>query len=432
MDRIVVQVKHDKPKREQVIKVAAYCRVSSGKDAMLHSLSEQVSYFSSYIQRQPGWLYCGVYADEAVTGTKDNRENFLRLVEACRRGEVTMIMTKSISRFARNTVTLLQTVRELKDIGVDVFFEEQNIHTISAEGELMLTILASYAQEESYSMSENMKWRVKKNFEEGLPWNGTMLGYRMENGKYVIIEEQAKIVRSIFDAYISGKGMNAIANDLNASGVPSYRNGKWCKSSVMKVLQNYAYTGNLLLQRFYTNNHIEKVRCVNQGELPMYHVEESHEAIIPASVFCQVQEMIAKKSEKYSHPVASRKYPFTAKIICGNCGKSYRRKVTPSRVVWICSTYNMQGKAACPTSKQIPEETLYEVAAEALGLENFDETAYNAQISLVRAESDNTLVFCFKDGKEVVTRWKDRSRSESWTEEKRKAFSEKRKRKEAI
>lgn len=161
-------------------KVAAYARVSSGKDAMLHSFSAQVSYYSSLIQAHNDWEYVGGYADEAITGTKENCKNFQRLLDDCRDGRIDLVITKSISRFARSTVTLLETVRELKLLGIDVYFEEQSIHTISADGELMLTILASYAQEESRSASENQKWRIKKNFEEGIPWDGTLLGYRLK------------------------------------------------------------------------------------------------------------------------------------------------------------------------------------------------------------------------------------------------------------
>ena len=192
--RIVTQTRFPQMNIPKLTRVAAYARVSSGKDAMLHSLSAQVSYYSELIQNHSGWQYVGVYADEALTGTKDNRENFQRLLADCRDGKVDLVITKSISRFARNTVTLLQTVRELKNMGVDVFFEEQNIHSLSADGELMLTILASYAQEESLSASENQKWRIRRNFENGMPWNGTMLGYRYEDGTLVVEPTEAEIV----------------------------------------------------------------------------------------------------------------------------------------------------------------------------------------------------------------------------------------------
>ena len=197
MERIVTRVKM-MPKLPKLKRVAAYARVSSGKDAMLHSLSAQVSYYSTLIQSHNGWEYAGVYADEALTGTKESRENFQRLLTDCRSGKIDMVITKSISRFARNTVTLLTTVRELKALGVDVYFEEQNIHSADADGELMLSILASYAQEESLSASENQKWRVRQNFEQGKPWRGYMMGYRYDGERYVVVPEEAEVVRSIY------------------------------------------------------------------------------------------------------------------------------------------------------------------------------------------------------------------------------------------
>ena len=183
MSRTIKQISFPSAKAPSLTRVAAYARISSGKDEMLHSLSAQVSYYNDLIQKHHGWIFCGVYADEAITGTKADRENFTRLLEDCKAGKIDMVITKSISRFARNTVTLLESVRELKDIGVDVYFEEQNIHSMSTDGELMLSILASYAQEESLSASENQKWRIKRNFENGIPWSGTMLGYRYKNGE---------------------------------------------------------------------------------------------------------------------------------------------------------------------------------------------------------------------------------------------------------
>ena len=209
------------PKLERKKRVAAYARVSSGKDAMLHSLSAQISHYSELIQRNGDWLYAGVYADEANTGTKDSRADFQRLIADCRAGKIDMVITKSISRFARNTVTLLQTVRDFKAGEVDIFFEEQNIHTMSADGELMLTILASYAQEESRSASENQKWRIKRNFEEGMPWNGAMLGYRLKDGRYEVVPKEAELVRRIYNEYLAGDGYLSIAKRLTEEGVPS-------------------------------------------------------------------------------------------------------------------------------------------------------------------------------------------------------------------
>lgn len=414
MSRTIKQISFPSAKVPSLTRVAAYARVSSGKDAMLHSLSAQVSYYNDLIQKHPGWVFCGVYADEALTGTKADRKNFTRLLEDCKVGKVDMIVTKSISRFARNTLTLLETVRMLKDIGVDVYFEEQNIHSASADGELMLTILASYAQEESLSASENQKWRIRRNFENGMPWTGTMLGYRYDNGKYIIVPEEAEIVRFIFDSYLSGMGFTAIMKMLNEKIIPTRNGNAWCKNSVVKVLRNYNYTGNLLLQKTYRENHLTKRTLLNNGELPKYHIMDSHEAIIPLRQFNAVQEEIKRRAEKHTKVAPQKTYPFTGLIVCENCGKHYRRKVTKTCAVWICSTFNTIGKEYC-ASKQIPESTLISITEETLGSTN----ALNDKITAIRAEKDNTLVFCYPNGESSVKRWTDRSRRESWTPEMR-------------
>ena len=413
MTRKIEQVRfvESAPKKKRV---AAYARVSSGKDAMLHSLSAQVSYYSDYIQKH-GWEYAGVYADEALTGTKDNRENFQRLLGECRKGNVDMVITKSISRFARNTVTLLSTVRELKVLGVDVYFEEQNIHTASADGELMLTILASYAQEESLSVSENMKWRIRKNFENGKPWSGLILGYRFQNGQFVVVPEEAEVVRRIYREYLEGLGATAIMKGLNDDGILTRTGKPWRMGGVLKVLKNYNYTGNLLLQKTYSENHLTKRKMINNGERPQYHAVGTHEAIVDLATWEAVQEEIQRRAEYYApSKQAPNSYPFTGLIRCSVCGKKYRRKTTVSGVIWICTTYNTHGKKAC-VSKAIPESVLYELTADMA----------ISDLTAIQAENGNTLVFCFKDGTQAVKRWKDRSRAESWTEEMKEAARQK-------
>ncbi len=421
MERSITQTAFLKSPAEQLIRVAGYARVSSGKDAMLHSLAAQVSYYSEFIQKHRGWSYVGVYADEAKTGTKDSRDNFQRLLCDCQDGKIDLIITKSISRFARNTVTLLETVRELKGLGIDVWFEEQNIHTMSADGELMLSILASYAQEESRSASENQKWRVRMNFEDGKPWRYFMLGYRNQSGKLAVVPEEAEVVQSIFSDYLSGMGVTAIMKRLNESGFSTQSGCEFHKSAVERILRNYAYTGNLLLQTKYRENHLTKKTLVNRGELPRYHAESTHESIIPIETFNAVQVEIARRAAKHTHSGSSQKtYPFTGLLTCDICGKHYRRKVTTTGPVWICATYNTLGKAAC-ASKQIPEETLTAVTAEVMGTDTFDAEAIHSKITAVRVAEGNTLVFCFKNGTEAVKRWADRSRAESWTPEMRDA-----------
>ena len=396
-------------------RVAAYARVSSGKDAMLHSLASQVEYYSNYIRRHPGWEYVGVYADEAKTGTKDSREQFQQLLADCKAGKIDHIVTKSISRMARNTVTLLETVRELKSLGISIYFEEQNIDTATADGELMLSILASYAQEESLSASENQKWRVRQNFENGQPWRGFMLGYRYKDGQYIVVPEEAEIVRSIYADFLDGKGVTAIMKRLNSEGILTQQGFTWHKSAITRVLKNYTYTGNLLLQTKYRENHLTKRTLVNRGQLPQYHATDTHEAIIDIDTYNQVQLEMYRRAQKYGKQQTSEKYPFSGMITCAGCGKHYRRKVTASGPIWICSTYNTHGKAACP-SKAIPESTLIEITAQ---------VSATGEITAVTAHNDNTLEFTLADGTTTVKRWQDRSRAASWTAEMRSAAGDK-------
>lgn len=415
MERIVTQTRFAKKELPRAKRVAAYARVSSGKDAMLHSLSAQVSYYSKLIQGHSGWEYVGVYADEALTGTKDNRKNFQRLLADCRNGKVDMILTKSVSRFARNTLTLLETVRELKNLGVDVYFEEQNIHSATSDGELMLTILASYAQEESLSASENQKWRVKQQFMNGKPWRGFMMGYRYDGEKYIIVPEEAEVVRSIFEDYLDGKGVAAIMKRLNEEGIPTQQGCTWHQSAVSRILRNYAYTGNLLLQTKFRENHLTKRTLVNHGELPQYHAENTHEPIIDIGTYNLVQLEMAKRAQRFAKPQTKTEYPFTGLITCAGCGKHYRRKVTKTGPIWICTTYNTLGKKYCP-SKAIPETTLVAITAE---IGDF------GKITAITADKDNTLIFSLENGETIIKRWQDRSRSESWTPEMRAAVGKK-------
>lgn len=410
MERVIERVDFQIPMQPKALRVCAYACVSSGKDAMLHSLSAQVSYYNSLIQFHAGWLYCGVYSDEAITGTKSQRDGFQRMLASCRAGEIDLIITKSISRFARNTVTLLETVRELKSLGVDVFFEEQNIHTMSADGELMLTILASYAQEESRSVSESQKWRVKRNFEAGIPWNGRMLGYRMQDGQYQIVPEEAELVRRIYREFLDGTGKNSIAAKLNDEGIQPARYGEaWHPNTIAKILRNYAYTGNLLLQRFFCESYITKKTVSNTGQKAMYHAEGAHEAIIPLAEWKAVQAEIERRAEKYkSKPPAQPSFFYTGRIQCAKCGKNFHRKTTAACIVWICGTFNDKGKKHC-ASKQIPETTLDELVQQV--------TDDPSGIEKIIADDGNTLRFCFSDGTVITRTWTDRSRAESWTPE---------------
>ena len=264
-------------------KVAAYARISMESERMNHSLSAQISYYSSLIQKNPDWQYAGVFADDGISGTGiAKRDEFKRMIEAADNGEIDIILTKSIQRFARNTVDLLQTVRHLKDIGVEVRFEKEHINSMSGDGELMLTILASFAQEESRSISDNVKWGTRKRFEKGIP-NGRfqIYGYRWEGDHLVIHEEEAKIVRLIYNNYLNGLSAETTEKQLAEMGVKSYKGQHFGNTSIRQILGNITYTGNLLFQKEYVAESHQQESRINRGELPQYFVENTHEAIIP-------------------------------------------------------------------------------------------------------------------------------------------------------
>lgn len=398
MKKYVKTIAPDTPKLEKPKRVAAYARVSCAKDAMLHSLSAQVSKYSEMIQSHPGWVYRGVYSDEGLSGTREDRPGLQRMLRDCREGKIDLIITKSISRFARNTVLFISTMRELRSLGVDVFFEEQNIHSLSSEGELMITLLAGFAQEEALSVSRNQKWRVNKNFTEGRPWNCTMLGYRSRGGVLETVPAEAEIVKRIFRLYLEGHGTQSIANILNGEGVSTRLGKRFSRAGLMKILKNYSYTGNLLLQKTYREDGIGSCKRVNNGELPKYHVERAHEAIVDPDTFEAAQKEIAKRRDICSTTgKPSKTYPFTGLITCAYCGRHYHRKTTPYGFVWICGTYNNEGKTACP-SKRIPEKILTEITAD----------VDMSRVSGITADAGNRLLFRYTDGGTEQRVWKDR------------------------
>ena len=423
MEKHIIDITPTRTEITDKKRVAAYARVSCEKDTMLHSLAAQIDYYRKYIIRNPAWEFVGVYADEAKTGTKDDREQFQKLLFDCRSGKVDMVITKSISRFARNTVTLLDAVRELKERGINVFFEDENISSISEEGELMLTLMASQAQEESLSCSENCKWRIRKGFEQGQPSTCTMLGYRLVNGEIKVVPSEAEIVKEIFNLYISGYGVQKITNTLNERGVQSEKISFWHPDTIRGILRNEKYVGEFLLQKTLRENHLSKKQVLNKGQLPQFYITDDHEPIISREQFAMVQDEIAHRAERHNRS-APKKSVFTGKIHCAVCGKNYRRKKTPCNVVWCCSTFNTRGKAYC-ASKVIPEETLKSCLAKAMDSNSFAEDDFAKKVDSIIAKPGNIITVIFKDGTEAEIIWQDRSRSESWTDEMRESARQK-------
>ena len=268
------------PKQIEKKKVAAYARVSALTEMTQYSFSAQVNYYSALIQKNPNWKYVGVYADKGITGRSiKKRKEFNRLIDDCNNGKIDLILTKSVSRFARDTVDTLNTIRHLKNIGVDVYFEKENIHSISQEGELLLTFLAAYAQAESENTSENIKWGIRKGFKVGKP-NGykAPYGYKWNGNSYSIVPEQGAIVKEIYKRYLDGEPAYSIAKALKKRGIKGQTGIPMDDSTTRYIVSNISYTGTLLLQKwFFTQNHVRKE---NKGELPMYAVENMFEPLI--------------------------------------------------------------------------------------------------------------------------------------------------------
>ncbi len=300
-----------------------------------------------------------------------------------------------------------------------MFFDEQNLHSIDGDGELMLSILASFAQEESLSVSENCKWRIRKNFAEGKLASLRLYGYEFIHGKPVIRPPEAETVRSIFSDFLAGMSMGEIGRSLTARGVPTVYGGAWSGVTIAYILRNEKYAGDMLLQKTYIKDHLSKAKKTNRGELPMFYVRNTHEAIIGREEFDAAQAELSRRKAKYApetkHPMISE---FTGKIRCGKCGAQFFRKITPHNTLWACATYQAKGRKGCDI-KRIPESILKGIAADVLELDAYDASVFSSLIETIEVPENGVLVFLFKDGRSVVRTWENRSRSESWTEDMR-------------
>ncbi len=320
-------------------RVAAYCRVSTKQEEQLNSYEVQVKYYTERINRENGWQLAGIYADKGITGTSTRkRDEFNKMIKACRRHKVDMIITKSISRFARNTVDCLKYVRLLKELGVDVYFEEQGIHSTDPGAEFYITIYGSIAQSESENISHNVAWGKAQSAKEGNVFFAykSFLGYRKgADGKPEIDPEQAVIVRSIYEQFLAGKSMQDIANELTGQGVPTPSGkSKWQATVIRSILSNEKYKGDALRGKTYIEDCISKKVRVNTGERPQYYIENNHPAIIDSATFGRVQEELARRAGKRKvKQVGTKteqgkycgKYALTELLICGECGTPYRR-----------------------------------------------------------------------------------------------------------
>lgn len=343
------------PVRQQVVRqlqpkkrVCAYCRVSTDSREQQNSFTAQLEYYTALIENQENWQFAGIYADEARSGTKlAKRDDFLRMMKDCEDGKIDMIITKSLTRFARNTVDSIQAIRRLKELGVAVYFEKEHINSLSEKSELMLTILSSLAQGEAESISTNNKWAAVKRFQDGTFILGTpAYGYaKDENGELIIQEEEAAAVRRIFREYLNGKGTYAIARDLSEEGIPTIRSAeKWSDGVIKEMLLNPIYTGKLLHQKTMTTEVLPFKRQRNKGQLPQYLVEDNHEPIISHEQAEAVREILEYRRKQMGMDDPEKyqsRYAFSGKLLCGECGGTFRRQKIYigkpyEKIQWCC------------------------------------------------------------------------------------------------
>lgn len=366
------------------LKVAAYCRVSTDHEEQESSYEAQISYYTEKIGNNPDWSMVKIFADEGITGTQDKkRDQFIEMIRLCRKRKIDLILTKSISRFARNTVDTLKYVRELKAIGIGIIFEKENINTLEIETEMILTIMSCFAQAESESISKNVAWGIRQSFREGnVPMHyNTMLGYRKgADGKPEIVPEESEIVKEIYHSYLTGMSLQQIADSLNARRIATKgSNAQWKNNKILNILTNEKYTGDALLQKTYIIDCISKKSRKNNGELPMYLVKNHHEPIISRTEFNRVQEEMARRkskrkvAEKFCKTEQgkySAKYALTELLVCGECGTPYRRVTWTAKgfkeIKWRCINRLQYGKKKCHNSPTLSEEVLHKAIVSAI------------------------------------------------------------------
>lgn len=370
---------------QRLLRVAAYCRVSTKQEEQLNSYENQYKFYTEKINSEPGWTLAGIFADMGISGTSvKKRDEFNKLMKKCRCKRVDMIITKSIARFARNTLDCLKYTRELKSLGVDVFFEEQGIHSTQPGAEFYITIYGCIAQSESENISANVKWGKAQSAKEGkVPFHySRMIGYRKgADGKPEIDPDGAEIIKRIYKRFLEGASAETIAAELSEDKVPvPSETGIWYKSRVMSILKNEKYKGDAILNKTYVVDCIsKKVKVNNAGQRPMYYVENSHPAIIDAITFAKVQEELSRRNgkpkvkevgSKTERGHYSSKYALSERLVCGECKTPYRRCTwtvdKKKKIVWRCIKRLDYGKKYCHNSPSIEESTLHNAIMEAI------------------------------------------------------------------
>ncbi len=392
--------------RHQQLRVAAYCRVSTDNEEQLTSYENQKKVYTEMIASRTDWTLAGIYADEGISGTQvKKRKNFKKMIDQCLAGKIDYIVTKSVSRFARNTVECLEYVRMLKARGIGIFFEEQNIDTLKSDSELYLVIYAGFAQSESESISKNITWSIRKKYEEGIPTFSyrNWLGYRKgADGEPEIIPEEAAVVRRIFELYLSGNPQQVISDMLRAENLQfPGKTFSFSKGMIQNILTNERYCGDCILQKTVTVDCIGKVRRKNMGEAPMYYVQNSHAPIITRETFNRVQEEMARRKTKA--PTSAKnaitasgkysKYALSEVLICGECGTRYRRRIWSKngkkKAVWRCCNRIDYGTQHCKRSPTVEETEIHNAIVRAL--KQFNEQDRPTYMNLMRVTLADAL-----------------------------------------
>lgn len=383
---VVIPAKSSEENKQaaKCLRVAAYCRVSTDDEEQKTSYEAQIGYYTEKINQNPEWQMAGIFADEGISGTQaKKRPEFLKMIRLCRQRKIDIILTKSLSRFARNTVDSLGYIRELRALGIAVISEKENINTLTAESEMLITIMSCFAQAESESISKNVSWGVRQSFKNGnVPMQyARLLGYRKgHDGNAEIIPEEAEVVKEIYRCYLDGMSMNLIADRLNEKGLTTKGGSSpYRKTVVQRILTNEKYTGDALLQKTYVTDCITKKTRKNNGELPMYLVKNHHEPIISRSDFNRVQEEMARRSAKRTiadkltktgQGKYSAKYALSELLICGEFGEHYRRVTWTAKgfkeIKWRCVSRIQYGKKKCHSSPTVDEQALHRAIVSAV------------------------------------------------------------------
>ncbi len=414
-------------------RVAAYCRVSTDSEDQLHSYRSQVDYYTNMITNEKDWMMAGVYADEGITGTQvTKREQFQKMIKDCMNGQIDMVITKSISRFARNTLDTLKYVRQLKEKNIAVYFEDEKINTLSMDGELLLVVLSSVAQQEVENISANTKKGIAMKMSRGeMVGFARALGYNYdtETKTISINEEEAKIVRFIFDEYVKGNGARVIGHKLEEMGaLTAYGCKHWQETTIIGIIRNEKYKGDLVQGKTFTVDPISHRRLENQGEVNKYVVKDHHEAIVSEEVWNKAQEILEKRSPSHSNPLVdpqqrtkfSRKYTFSCMLQCGFCQSTLTRRTRNhqtkyKQVVWHCVAATKGGKKKCPQCKAIPESVIEDAFVESFNLitdrhkevleefwERIEETLHSKEVDAEVQRIKNDLAFLEKKSKRLL------------------------------